>query len=95
MDAHLIGMDYAYNRSHSLYLNMIYRYIQVALELGVKFVDFGRTAMEIKSTAGAIPQELDVLIRLKSVVGNKLAKRLSTKIKSEDWIQRHPFKDSF
>lgn len=95
LDAHLIGMDYAYNRSHSLYLNMIYRYIQDALELGVKFVDFGRTAMEIKSTAGAIPQELDVLIRLKSVVGNKLAKRLSTKIKSEDWIQRHPFKDSF
>ena len=95
MDAHLIGMDYAYNRSHSLYLNMIYRYIQDALEVGANLVDFGRTAMEIKSTAGAIPQELDVFIRLKSVMGNKLAKRLSTKIKSENWIQRHPFKVSF
>jgi len=94
MDAHLIGMVYSYNRSHSLYLNMIYRYIQDALELGANLVDFGRTAMEIKSTAGAIPQDLEVLIRLKSVVGNKLAKKLSPKIKSEDWIQRHPFKAS-
>lgn len=92
LDAHLIGMNYAYNRSHSLYLNMIYRYIQDALDLRAKGVDFGRTAMEIKSTAGAIPQELDVMIRLKSGMGNKLAKRLASKIKPEDWIQRHPFK---
>jgi hypothetical protein len=25
-------------------------------------------------------------------MGNKLAKRLASKIKPEDWIQRHPFK---
>jgi hypothetical protein len=91
-DAHLIGMDYTYNRSHSLYLNMIYRYIQDAIELRVNRIDFGRTAMEIKSTAGAIPQELDVMVRLKSGMGNQLAKRFTSKIKSEDWIQRHPFK---
>jgi hypothetical protein len=93
-DAHLIGMDYTYNRSHSLYLNMIYRYIQDALELRANLVDFGRTAMEIKSTAGAVPQELDVWFRLRSGVGNKLAKRLAPKLKSELWIQRHPFKET-
>jgi hypothetical protein len=71
---------------------MIYRYIQDAIELRVNRIDFGRTAMEIKSTAGAIPQELDVMVRLKSGMGNQLAKRFTSKIKSEDWIQRHPFK---
>lgn len=93
LDAHLIGMDYSYNKSHSLYLNMIYRYIQDGLDMRVKLVDFGRTAMEIKSTAGAVPHELEVLIRLRLGMGNKLAGRLISKIKLESWIQRHPFKE--
>ncbi len=92
LDAHLIGLDYSYNKSHSLYLNMIYRYIQDALELGADLVDFGRTAMEIKSTAGAVPQDLGVLIRLHSKLGNKLAAHISSKMQAEPWIQRHPFK---
>jgi hypothetical protein len=94
LDAHLIGMDYAYNRSHSLYLNMIYRYVQDGILLRAELVDFGRTAMEIKSTAGAEPYEQDVLLKLRSGVANRLASRFVSKLDSEPWIQRHPFKAS-
>ena len=91
-DAHLVGLDYAYNRSHALYLNMLYRYISDGIDLGIRQLNLGRTAMEIKSTVGAEPYEHFVYFKFKNKLRHNLAGCLASGVGHETWVQRHPFK---
>jgi hypothetical protein len=91
-DAHLIGLDYTRNRSHSLYLNMLYQYVADALLWKVECLDMGRTAMEIKSSVGAVPYELPVYLKMKNPLLNGIACVIAGKSAPEPWIQRHPFR---
>ena len=91
-DAHLVGLDYAYNRSHALYLNMLYRYISDGIALRIRQLNLGRTAMEIKSTVGAEPYEHFVYFKFKNKLRHNLAGCLASGVGHETWVQRHPFK---
>lgn len=91
-DAHLIGLNYETNKSHSLYLNMLYKYVEDSISSQAKVLDLGRTAMEIKSTVGAVPVDLSVYLKLKNPLLNGLACMLAGSATSETWVQRHPFK---
>jgi hypothetical protein len=91
-DAHLVGLDYAYNRSHALYLNMLYRYINDGIALRIRQLNLGRTAMEIKSTVGAEPLEHFVYFKFKNKLRHNLAGCLASGVGHETWVQRHPFK---
>lgn len=92
-DAHLVGLDYASNRQFSLYLNMLYQYVSDAIDLRLRVLDLGRTAMEIKSSVGAVPVNYPVFVKLKNPVLNSLACMLAGKSEPEPWVQRHPFRD--
>lgn len=91
-DAHLIGLNYHTNKTHSLYLNMLYQYVDEAIASHMKVLDLGRTAMEIKSTVGAIPIDLSVYLKMKNPLLNGLACMLAGSATTESWVQRHPFK---
>jgi len=93
-DAHLIGLNYDTNKSHSLYLNMLYQYVEDAILSRVELLDLGRTAMEIKSTVGAIPVDLSVYMKLKNPLLNGLACMMAGSTAPETWIQRHPFRQN-
>jgi len=91
-DAHLIGMDYEANKSYSLYQNMLYDYVESAIRVNAHWLDLGRTAMEIKSTVGAIPFNIRVYIKLKNSIFNSIACLMLENAQPRPWIQRHPFK---
>lgn len=91
-DAHLVGIDYEANKSFSLYLNILYQYVSDAIELRMRTLDLGRTAMEIKSSVGAVPVNYPVFVKLKNPLLNSLACLLAGKSDPEPWIQRHPFR---
>lgn len=93
-DAHLIGLNYDTNKSHSLYLNMLYQYVEDAILSKVELLDLGRTAMEIKSTVGAVPIDLSVYLKLKNPLLNGLACMLAGSATTENWVQRHPFRQN-
>lgn len=93
-DAHLIGLNYETNKSHSLYLNMLYKYVEDSISARVGLLDLGRTAMEIKSTVGAVPVDLSVYLKLKNPLLNGLACMLAGSATTESWVQRHPFKNN-
>jgi hypothetical protein len=93
LDAHLIGLDYEANKEHSLYINMLYDYIQYALENKFTKIDFGRTAMEIKSTVGAVPVDFVPLVKIRNPLLNGLSCVLMENTAPEIWVQRHPFKE--
>ncbi len=93
-EAHFLGYDHSYLKSHDLYLNLLLNTVRHALALKKKTIIFSRTAMQIKSSIGAVPEELYLYL----VVQNKILNRLvRTAFKRLDppvvFNQRHPFKD--
>ncbi len=92
LDAHFVGIDYQYNRKYAIYQRMLYDYISLAIERKLKILNFARTASEIKSSVGAVPQDMTVYIRHKKSITNKLLKLFLTHIQPTRFNQKYPFK---
>lgn len=92
-EAHHIGIDYQYNRSHALYLNILYEFIGLAIEAKSKNISFGRTAMEMKTTVGALPVSYNAFIKLNNYMLNCLVRNFLPSEASNNWTARNPFKD--
>jgi len=92
LDAHYVGIDYDLNKKHAIYSRMLYDYVKIGIERKLGFINFGRTAGEIKSTLGAVPEELTCYVRHKKSVANFLFKPFIRKIKPSVFEQRFPFK---
>jgi len=94
LDAHFVGIDYELNRRYAVYQRMLYDYINLGIEKNLKTINFGRTASEIKSSIGAIPEELTIYIRHKKSLKNKILQLFLQKIAPTEFHQKHPFKSN-
>jgi hypothetical protein len=92
LDAHFVGIDYELNRTLAIYQRMLYDYVEIAIDKQLKTINFGRTASEIKSSIGAIPQELTCYIRHKKSLTNKFIKPFLSYIEPKPFVQKKPFK---
>ena len=92
LDAHYIGLDYEFNKTHAIYSRILYDYVQIAINRNLKQLYLGRTAGEIKSTIGAVPQDLTAYLRHKKSFANFLFKPFLKRIKPTPFEQRFPFK---
>jgi hypothetical protein len=93
LEAHFIGYDKALNHDYQIYLNMLYDIVEQGLAHRNKRIVFARTALEIKSTVGAAPEQLYCYLRHTSTITNLLAPHVVEYLKPvEVWQQRHPFK---
>lgn len=92
LDAHFVGIDYQYNRKYAVYQRMLYDYIRIAIDKKLHVLNFARTASEIKSSVGAVPQELTIYLRHKKSITNKLLKLFLTNIQPSTFHQKYPFK---
>lgn len=92
LEAHFLGFDREANRSYQLYLNMLYDIIGDAIAAGIRSVHFARTALEIKSSVGALPAELSVWVKHRSPLANRVLPGLIQSFTPEaPWQPRHPF----
>ncbi len=92
LDAHFVGIDYQLNREYAIYQRMLYDYIGIAIDKKLKTVNFGRTASEIKSSVGAVPENLTMYVRHKKSMTNHLLKLFLQKIAPTPFQQKFPFK---
>ena len=92
LEAHFVGLDYEFNKQYAIYQRMLYDYIKIAIDNKIELLNFGRTASEIKSSVGAIPQDLTVYIRHKKSIRNKILKLFLLKIQPTEFNQKFPFK---
>ena len=92
LDAHFVGIDYQLNREHAIYQRMLYDYIEIAISKKLKTINFGRTASEIKSSVGAMPQDLTMYIRHKKTITNKILKLFLQRVQPTPFQQKFPFK---
>jgi predicted N-acyltransferase len=92
LDAHFVGIDYLLNKEYAIYQRMLYDYIEIAIQKRLKYLNFGRTASEIKSSIGAIPQDLTMYIRHKKSIKNRILKLFLQRIEPTPFHQKFPFK---
>jgi hypothetical protein len=92
MEANFVGLDYEYNQTYGLYQNMLYDFLKQALNSKIKVLSFGRTALEIKSTLGAVPNHMTLLVKSPNALFNRLIPSIFSNLKQTEWIQRRPFK---
>ena len=94
LEAHFLGFDYEKNRIYQTYLNILFDITQDGIAANVKKIVFARTALEIKSSIGAEPEEMYFYARHRSKFSNRLLQSMVEFLqpKSPEWIQRRPFK---
>ena len=92
LDAHFVGIDYQLNREYAIYQRMLYDYIEIAISKKLKIINFGRTASEIKSSVGAVPQDLTMYLRHKKTITNKILKLFLQRVQPTPFQQKFPFK---
>ena len=92
VDANYVGINYDLNHKHAIYQRMLYDYVALAMENNSAELRFGRTAEEIKSTIGAEPVAMNLYIRHKSRIKDKVLKPIFASIKPSEFELRKPFK---
>ncbi len=95
MDTYFLGYDETIQRDKMLYLNMLYDMIAYSINKGFKEVIFARTALEIKSSVGAIPIQMHGFIEHSNSLIDKNMERLFGYLEPEvKWQERNPFKET-
>ncbi len=92
VDANHIGLDYKYNKTHSIYQKMLYDYVDLAIHKKVHELRLGRTAEIIKSCVGAKPIEMKLYVKHANSISNTLLKPLVELISPSEYEVRSPFK---
>lgn len=92
LEAHFLGYDKSLNHERQLYLNMLYEMVRMGIETGCKRLVFARTALEIKSSVGAVACDLHCYLRHQNSFTNRFAESLLDYFNPvEIWQPRHPF----
>ncbi len=92
LEAHFLGYDETQNHQCKMYLRMLYDMIKIGIEQKFSQISFGRTAMEIKTTVGAIPHPANLYLKLTNPFFNFLGGPIIRNIRQEAFVPRHPFK---
>ena len=94
LEAHFLGYEKALNHDYQLYLNILYDIVNLGLEGACTHIVFARTALEIKSSIGAVAHNLSCYLRHQHPVANHFVPAILDYLKPvEDWQPRHPFKE--
>lgn len=93
LDAHFLGYEPNCNRENQLYLNMLYDLVNDAIQLNSKQLIMSRTALEIKSSVGAVAHPMVLYIKANNSILNLGVARAMNYFKPKNsWVARSPFK---
>lgn len=93
VDAHFLGYSEETNNEYKIYPRILYDIVSIGIEEKFPYICFGRTAMEIKTTLGAYPNEMSLYLRINQALVNRISAPVIQNIKIEPWTPRHPFKE--
>lgn len=93
MDTYFLGYDDSVQREKMLYLNMLYDMVAYSINKGFKEIIFARTALEIKSSIGAKPQEMFGLGQHSNRIVDLAFEKVFCYLEpTVVWQERNPFK---
>lgn len=93
MDTYFLGYDENVQREKMLYLNMLYDMVAYSINKGFKEIIFARTALEIKSSIGAKPQEMFGFAKHSNSIADLAFEKVFCYLEpTVVWQERNPFK---
>ncbi|MBA4317447.1 MAG: 8-amino-7-oxononanoate synthase [Flavobacterium sp.] len=93
MDTYFLGYDDSVQREKMLYLNMLYDMVAYSINKGFREIIFARTALEIKSSIGAKPQEMFGLGQHSNRIVDLAFEKIFCYLEpTVVWQERNPFK---
>ncbi len=93
LEPYFLGYNDSLQKENMLYLNMLYDMVAYSAENGFAKIVFGRTALEIKSSIGATPQEMSGFVVHYNKIIQFFAKSIFNIFQPKiDWQKRNPFK---
>ena len=95
LDTYFLGYDDSIQKEKMLYLNMLYDMTSHAICKGFSKIIFGRTALEIKSSIGAKPEEIIGLMKHSNRTINRFLPFFFNYLEPKTvWQERNPFQAS-
>ncbi|OAV42638.1 hypothetical protein A3850_015440 [Lewinella sp. 4G2] len=95
LHAHYLGMKEAYKQRYHLYHNILFDLLETAITGKFETLDYGRTALEIKSSVGAVPVDYTCLCKAKSPVLNWMIPFFTPAVYTQPiWQARSPYKNT-
>jgi len=92
-DAHFLGYNVSLNNKYQIYFNILLQLVETAIDNKANYLNLSRTALEIKSSVGAKPYNMEVHLRYhRSWINKHLPYFLSKFVPANDWLPRNPFK---
>lgn len=92
---HFLGTMKANNFKYQVYINILLKYIQHGIAGKYKKINLARTAIEIKSSVGAMPADMVCYLTHRNRIYNAFVPNLIRYLKPRDkYIVRQPFKKS-
>ncbi len=93
LDTYFLGYDEKIQKEKMLYLNMLYDMIACGISLKFENIIFGRTALEIKSSVGAIDTPMFGFMRHSQPLINHFLGQIFNYLEPEiAWKKRSPYK---
>lgn len=95
LQAHFLGYNLEKNEEKQIYLNMLYRMIELGITLKQSKIILSRTAIEIKSSVGAVPMEMSCMFMHTNAIANRFFGPLFSLYNPtpEEYVIRSPFKE--
>lgn len=93
LEAHYLGFDDTNNRKYQAYLNILFDIIRIGIDTNAKYINFARTALEIKSSVGAKATPLYYFSKHTNRVKNQIFSPVLAYFQPKvEWKPRNPFK---
>ncbi len=98
LDMNYIGFDYAHNSKLQLYFNMLFFFVQQAIERKCTSLFLGRTALEAKAILGCTPVTLCGYYKINNGFLSRTTQWFTNRESTEQgelWQSRRPFKSEY
>lgn len=94
LEAHFLGYEESVNKEKQIYLNMLLDIIEFCIARRCGKILFARTALEIKSSVGAIAHNMYFYLQHSKGLHNKFLPLIFNVLDpKEEWVARTPFRD--
>ena len=95
LDANYVGFNYKINKELGLYQRMLYDFIDFGIKNKCSEVRFGRTAEELKSSLGAEPVDMTLMLKHRNFISNHIIKPFIKAVAPREFSLRRPFKAAY
>ena len=77
IEAFFVGFRPELVKSHAIYQRMLIEFTRIGIESGCTRVNMGRTALDVKSSIGALPRRLQCDVRFRNPIFHRIAERFT------------------